>query len=596
MHGKKVLKKLVAISLALLMVVNVDVVSFAAEAEDSNDGFQEIEVLSEVPEEEENSLSENIVPEEVPEEEIEEKEIEEAPEEEIEEVSEKEIEEGETEEAPEETSEEAVFQDSPVSETSEHETPENSVDSGESAEDVSTEEIDGDSETTDSNTAEASQTPATYAAARAIARTQAEAVQWVKSQVGKSLDMDGAYGAQCVDLILAYYDYFGVPRASGNGADYAWNTLPSGWQRIQGAQPQPGDILVYTGGYGHVAIYESDYSTYHQNFNGHSYVERITYRYNSLSNPYWGVIRPNFSSVPANISYGEVSVEFVEDYNAGLKGIINNPGRTTVNNVGAYIWDSTGKQIVNHSEYCGLNNSVITQRLNIVGEALSGGLQSGSTYTYQLWASANGNTVYSEKKTFTTTGPKPVTKLTAVTGLKAQPYGREKVLLTWDAKANANGYLVYVQRGGNGTYGYLGMTYNTYFLDKKAPGDTYSYYWVFPYNLDSTGKIVPGAVSNYVYARGIIPSVTYIKGESVKSGARIIWSQQKDADGYLLYGIRYGKSYGYIGMTMGETVFVDKSAPRSGFSFYWVFPYYKDSAGCITIGEISKTYAYGKKL
>lgn len=132
--------------------------------------------------------------------------------------------------------------------------------------------------------------------AAGTSRTQAEALAWVKSVVGKSIDADGVYGAQCVDLILAYYDYLGVPRSSGNGGDYAYNTLPSGWSRIQGAAPQPGDILVYTGGYGHVAIFESTYSTYHQNFNGHSYVERITFAYNKLTNPYWGVIRPNFNT------------------------------------------------------------------------------------------------------------------------------------------------------------------------------------------------------------------------------------------------------------------------------------------------------------
>ncbi len=141
--------------------------------------------------------------------------------------------------------------------------------------------------------------------ARAANRTQAEAIQWVKSKVGQSIDADGVYGAQCVDLILAYYDYLGVPRSSGNGADYTCNALPGGWSRIQGAAPQPGDILVYTGGYGHVAIYESDYSTYHQNFNTHSYVERVTIRYNGLSSSYWGVIRPNWYTAPVPADLGD---------------------------------------------------------------------------------------------------------------------------------------------------------------------------------------------------------------------------------------------------------------------------------------------------
>ncbi len=129
--------------------------------------------------------------------------------------------------------------------------------------------------------------------------TADQAIAWVQSQVGKAIDVDGYYGAQCVDLIMAYYQYLGVSRASGNGKDYATNRLPDGWSRIQGASPQKGDILVYTTGtYGHVAIYESDNITYHQNFGG-QYVRKIAGKYNSVRGGYWGVIRPNFKATTA---------------------------------------------------------------------------------------------------------------------------------------------------------------------------------------------------------------------------------------------------------------------------------------------------------
>ncbi len=130
--------------------------------------------------------------------------------------------------------------------------------------------------------------------------TREAAVSWMQSQVGKQIETDGAYYYQCVDLIQAYYQYLGVSRVSGNGKDYAWNSLPDGWQRIEGASPQPGDILVYTTGqWGHVALYESDYATYHQNYNGHSYVEKITSHYQSCRGGYWGVIRPDFQATVA---------------------------------------------------------------------------------------------------------------------------------------------------------------------------------------------------------------------------------------------------------------------------------------------------------
>ena len=45
--------------------------------------------------------------------------------------------------------------------------------------------------------------------------TAQEALAWAKAQVGKSLDYDGVYGAQCVDLIKYYYDFWAAPAMQG---------------------------------------------------------------------------------------------------------------------------------------------------------------------------------------------------------------------------------------------------------------------------------------------------------------------------------------------------------------------------------------------
>ena len=58
------------------------------------------------------------------------------------------------------------------------------------------------------------------------------AVAWLEAQVGKEIDYDNAFGVQCVDLAMAYYDHLGVPISRGNGDDYQDNALPEGWQRI----------------------------------------------------------------------------------------------------------------------------------------------------------------------------------------------------------------------------------------------------------------------------------------------------------------------------------------------------------------------------
>ena len=69
--------------------------------------------------------------------------------------------------------------------------------------------------------------------------------------------------------------------------------------------------MVYSGNaankYGHVAIYESDYSTWHQNYAYQRKVVHVTnVRYNGFDNPYWGVIRPDFSSPTPTPSYADI--------------------------------------------------------------------------------------------------------------------------------------------------------------------------------------------------------------------------------------------------------------------------------------------------
>lgn len=144
----------------------------------------------------------------------------------------------------------------------------------------------------------------------ATSKSLDEALSWVRSQVNKSLDVDG-YPAnqpyQCVDFIACYYTFLGVSRPYGNGCDYATNTLPSGWTRTKGGAPQPGDILVYTDNdgqhsAGHVAIYEANNAIYHQNW-GYNYVIKTTGKtYKTLGGTalnYWGCIHPNFANQPS---------------------------------------------------------------------------------------------------------------------------------------------------------------------------------------------------------------------------------------------------------------------------------------------------------
>ncbi len=135
--------------------------------------------------------------------------------------------------------------------------------------------------------------------ANATSKTVDEAMAWCEGLINQKVG-----SGQCVALIQAYYQYLGVSAVSGNGCDYATNSLPSGWTRVKGGEPQAGDILVYTGAwYGHVAIYAGGSVSYHQNMAG-KYVEKKTnwaYYKSWVSDAegggtksYWGYIRPDF--------------------------------------------------------------------------------------------------------------------------------------------------------------------------------------------------------------------------------------------------------------------------------------------------------------
>lgn len=85
-------------------------------------------------------------------------------------------------------------------------------------------------------------------------------VAYCNSLVGQWIDVDGYYGAQCVDLAMHVCEKFWGYRTFGNAIDYTSNKLPSGFTRYSKGQtsPQAGDILVWKWGswdvYGHIGV------------------------------------------------------------------------------------------------------------------------------------------------------------------------------------------------------------------------------------------------------------------------------------------------------------------------------------------------------
>ncbi|MBR5937273.1 MAG: hypothetical protein IKZ90_03245 [Clostridiales bacterium] len=183
----------------------------------------------------------------------------------------------------------------------------------------------------------------------------------------------------------------------------------------------------------------------------------------------------------------------------------------------------------------------------------------------------------------------PLTTEKTIPKISAVPAGLNKVKLMWNVLPGANGYLVYARK--NGKYTYVGMTANNSFIDTKASETEYNFYWVYPFIRDVDGQMVIGNCSKYTFAKGGLSAVTNLSANGSTGKVTLSWTAALGADGYLIYGIRPGGKYGYIGMTSG-TKYSDVKASASGWTFYWVIPYAK--SGSTMVPGASTPYVYSK--
>lgn len=102
--------------------------------------------------------------------------------------------------------------------------------------------------------------------------------RWGRPYVGRSVDFDGGYGAQCVDGFKMYIAAFvSGPAIRGNGKDNVRNAVASGAYTFvsRNGRAQAGDVVSWDGswgrGYGHVGVVLADnggtLNVWHQ-FNG----------------------------------------------------------------------------------------------------------------------------------------------------------------------------------------------------------------------------------------------------------------------------------------------------------------------------------------
>ena len=414
--------------------------------------------------------------------------------------------------------------------------------------------------------------------------TAQEALAWAKAQVGKSLDYDGVYGAQCVDLIKYYYDFLGCASyARGNGCDYATNALPSGWARYQGAQPQPGDILVYSGNasnpYGHVAIYEADRVTYHQNLDYNQWVVCSSYQYNRLGNPYWGVIRPDFVSAPVSATWEGPTLTSVTETNATVSGKVTFGQTLKTTSAGMRLYDGSGNLITYYKpDTTNYTSTYVTFDFNINTE-LYYTLSPGKTYKVQFYTVSSGREYTSSAVTFTTPhthsyqngacticGAKdPNYKLTAPSVKTDYLISTGKPYIKWAAVAGASKYEVYRSGSKDGTYTLLGTTTATNYTDNKANAGYIYYYKVKAVNANSIKSNYSATVAATCHCARPVVKPDYL----ISTGKPYIkWTAVSGASKYYVY--RSGSSngtYKYVGTTTA-TNYTDNKA-NAGYTYYY---------------------------
>lgn len=109
-----------------------------------------------------------------------------------------------------------------------------------------------------------------------------EVLNWMKKHEGKPMDEDGAYGAQCTDLVNNYArEVHGEKYSRGNGKDKALNFARDyGWKFIgPDEKAQAGDVISWGTswgrGYGHTAVVLEDKGSYIRGFDQNPNAPRI---------------------------------------------------------------------------------------------------------------------------------------------------------------------------------------------------------------------------------------------------------------------------------------------------------------------------------
>lgn len=184
----------------------------------------------------------------------------------------------------------------------------------------------------------------------AAAVTQSQVENWMNAQIGKPLDMDGKWGAQCVDAFNYYLrDVWGIADPIGMyPVKYAYQifdyNVPSGWQKISGAgNYRVGDVVIWAAGNGsttgHVgmvySVNGSNVQILQQNYNKEDTCQVHAIHWTNLIR---GVFRPPLEIPQINYASMNLGRYLIKNNGNGEYLCVANSG--TANNI--VTWERNG--------------------------------------------------------------------------------------------------------------------------------------------------------------------------------------------------------------------------------------------------------------
>ena len=130
-------------------------------------------------------------------------------------------------------------------------------------------------------------------------------------------------------------------------------------------------------------------------------MQRVTIRYNHFSNPYWGVIRPDFSTAPLTATWEGPTAANITETGAHIISRVTFPQKVVFAQAGIRVYDESGKMVGTRDELDPITSPYLKFDYDINSE-LGISLQSGKKYSSSLYVIVNGKEYWSQPVTFTT--------------------------------------------------------------------------------------------------------------------------------------------------------------------------------------------------